>query len=185
MKKACIMEKSKKLNIGCGRDIRKGWINLDSNRLPGVDVVHNIEHLPLPFSKEEFEEVLCQDVLEHILDYVPTLQEIHRILKKNGLLKIRVPHFTSRNNFLDPTHKRMFSIRTFDFFTEAGYLGRQYYFNFHYKKIVHSRITFGEGFIRRILEKLVNINNKTKEIYENTFLSSLMSAENIEIEMIK
>ncbi len=31
----------KKLNLGCGKDIRKGYINLDLKKLPGVDIVHN------------------------------------------------------------------------------------------------------------------------------------------------
>jgi len=58
----------KKPNIGCGRDIRKGWINVDKFDLPGVDVVHDIESLPLPFGEGGIEVVLCRDVLEHV-DY--------------------------------------------------------------------------------------------------------------------
>ena len=43
----------KKLNLGCGTDIKKGYINLDVAKLDGVDVVHDINRLPLPF-KENF-----------------------------------------------------------------------------------------------------------------------------------
>ena len=84
----------KKLNLGSGKDIKQGWVNLDSAKLPGVDVVHDIEKLPLPFKDSEFDEILCQDVLEHI-EYIPILKDIHRILKMGGKLKIRVPHFTN------------------------------------------------------------------------------------------
>jgi predicted SAM-dependent methyltransferase len=46
-----------KLNLGCGKDIRKGWTNLDCVNLPGVDIVHNINYLPLPFNDNEFDEI--------------------------------------------------------------------------------------------------------------------------------
>lgn len=107
----------KKLNLGCGRDIRRGWVNLDKAKLPGIDIVHDVESLPLPFGDEEFDFVLCRDIFEHV-EYIPVLRDIHRILKKGGVVKIRVPHFTSRRNFHDPTHKKQFSIKTFDFFSE-------------------------------------------------------------------
>ena len=45
---------------------------------------------------------------------------MHRILKKDGEVSIRVPHFTSRNNFSDPTHINRFAINTFDFFTDTA-----------------------------------------------------------------
>ena len=31
------------LNVGCGRNIQEGWINLDSAALPGVDLVCDLE----------------------------------------------------------------------------------------------------------------------------------------------
>ena len=60
------MSEQQKLNLGCGNDIRDGWINLDSAKLPGVNIVHDLEDLPLPFGDENFDYVLCQDVLEHV-----------------------------------------------------------------------------------------------------------------------
>ena len=109
------MNKIMKLNLGCGRNIKKGWINLDFTKGEGVDIVHDLNSLPLPFEDHKFDQVLCQDVLEHI-DFVPLINDIHRILKKKGILKIRVPHFTSKLNFEDPTHKHQFLIRTFDYY---------------------------------------------------------------------
>lgn len=71
----------KKLNVGCGRDIKADCVNLDCINFPGVDIVHDLNKVPLPFKDEEFEEVLCYDVLEH-LEYIPVMRELQRILKK-------------------------------------------------------------------------------------------------------
>ena len=36
----------KKLNLGCGLDIKKGYINLDKSKLKGVDVAHDSDKYP-------------------------------------------------------------------------------------------------------------------------------------------
>lgn len=184
-----------KLNLGCGNDIRDGWVNLDATKLPGVDMVHNVEKLPLPFKKEEFDEILCQDILEHVADYVPLLKELHRILKPGGQLKIRVPHFTSRNNYADPTHKKLFSVSSFEFFINNSRInkekGRAYYFDFHFSAIVRARITLEKQMpiIRTInkylIEPFVNRSRKAQDFYEATGFSRIFPAQNIEITLIK
>ncbi|MEK9195476.1 MAG: class I SAM-dependent methyltransferase [Patescibacteria group bacterium] len=186
--------KTKKLNVGCGIDIKHGWINLDSIRIPGVDIVADIEKLPLPFGADEFDEILCQDVLEHV-EYIPVLKDLHRILKKNGMLCIRTPHFTSKNNFVDPTHRRMFSVNTWDFFARSKSLSkhiekeRAYYFDFSFEKKSSCHITFEKSsrifFYNRVAEWLFNISPRMQSFYESTFLSRLFPAENIIVELIK
>ena len=108
-----------RLNVGCGYDVRAGWLNLDAKALPGVDIVHDLEDLPLPFSDAAFEEIVCQDVLEHV-DLVPVLKDLHRVLEPGGRLHIRSPHFTSFTAWADPTHKRAFSIDSFPFFVPGA-----------------------------------------------------------------
>ncbi len=180
----------KKLNVGCGRDIKNGWINLDSANIPGVDVVHDIEKLPLPFQDGEFDEILCQDVLEHI-EYIPVLKDLHRILRLGGKITIRVPHFTSKNNFIDPTHRRRFSINTFDFFVRESRIGekRDYYFDFVFSRIISRRITFEKSsrffFYNKIVEWCVNKSLTRQMRFESTGFSRLFPAENIIIELIK
>lgn len=177
----------RKLNLGCGRNIKKDCINLDSVSLPGVDVVHDVESLPLPFGDEEFDEIRCDNILEHI-EYIPVLKELHRILKPRGLLRIRVPHFSSRNNYVDPTHKKRFSIDTFDFFVEDSDHCKNYYFDFHFSKITYRRIKFfkkGLFWGNRLIEPLVNLNRKAQCLYESTFLCRLIPANDIVAELIK
>lgn len=51
-----------RLHLGCGRTILEGWINLAVVRLPGVDVVANLDDCqnnPLPF-----EESCIDDAVE-------------------------------------------------------------------------------------------------------------------------
>ncbi len=179
----------KKLNVGCGTHIKEGWVNLDSARIPGVDVVHDIGKIPFPFADEEFTEILCRDVLEHV-EYIPVLRELHRILKPGGVLKIQVPHFSSRNNFVDPTHRKMFSISTFDFFARGTprFAERDYYFNFVFSEISSSRIMFkrhGIFFFNRFVSKFINSSMRLKVFYEETGLARLFPAENILIEIVK
>lgn len=173
-----------KLNLGCGTDIREGWVNLDAVRLPGVDVVHDVRRLPLPFPDEKFEEILCQDILEHI-EYIPVLKDIHRILKHRGRLVIRVPHFTSRGNFIDPTHRKMFSVRTFDFFVPDLNLKRPYYFDFSFSRLVSTSITFETSsrlyFYNKFITFFINQSRRVQDMYESTFLSRLFPAQNIMI----
>lgn len=182
----------KRLNLGCGKDIKEGWVNLDSSKIPGVDIVHDIEKLPLPFNDVEFDEILCQDVLEHT-EYIPVLKDLHRILKSSGKLSIRVPHFTSKNNFIDPTHKKRFSIYTLEMFCKNSPYSkskeRDYYFDFHFERIVKSRIRFDHSsrwfFYNRVVEPIVNLNKTTKFLYESTGWCYEFPAQNIEIELIK
>jgi SAM-dependent methyltransferase len=176
----------RRLNLGCGTDIRKGWVNLDRAQLPGVDVVHDLSCLPLPFETGEFAVVCAKDVLEH-LDYIPLLREIHRILQAGGCLEIQVPHFTSAGNYIDPTHRRQFSIRTFEFFVAGSEFGRSYYFDFQFARLEHRRLTFLGGPLvwNKLVGPLVNAHAKIQQYYELTFLSRLFPAENIVMSLIK
>ncbi|MDP1743513.1 MAG: glycosyltransferase [Candidatus Amesbacteria bacterium] len=81
-----------KLNLGCGTDIRPGYINVDVIKNRGVDVVCDITQ-KLPFENNSIEEIVAQDVLEHLTreQLLPTLNEISRILKVSGQLFVRIP----------------------------------------------------------------------------------------------
>lgn len=181
------MELRKKLNVGCGTDIKEGWINLDLHKNEGVDIIHDIEKLPLPFKEGSFDEILCQDVLEHV-DYIPVLKDLHRILKLGGKLNIKVPHFTSANNFKDPTHLKMFSCSTFDFFVKDGNHIRSYYFDFGFSSKDFSKILFNKKkyfFINYFVEPVVNRKVTFQDFYETSFLCRIFPARDISVCLIK
>lgn len=178
-----------RLNLGCGKDIFDGYINLDIVALNGVDVVHDLNKLPLPFKDNEFEEIYAKDIIEH-LEYIPLMKELHRILQPRGKLIIKSPHYTSLNFWTDPTHKHAFAVRTFSFFAKENpnlpNIDRSYYFDFQFSKIESVKITFPRHFPwDRINEWLVNIHPKVQVFYELTMWHSLFPAENVCCELVK
>lgn len=98
-----------KLNLGCGTDIKQGYVNLDIIKREGVDVVHNLDSYPYPFPDNHFDEIIAIHLLEHVDDFLKTLEELYRILKPGGKIKAIVPYFSSTGAFQDPTHKHFFS----------------------------------------------------------------------------
>jgi SAM-dependent methyltransferase len=175
-----------RLNLGCGSDIRAGWVNLDRTALPAVDVVHDLNHLPLPFAASSFDHVAARDVLEHV-EYVSLLRDIYRILRSGGTLEIQVPHFTAASNYIDPTHRHRFSIRTFEFFVQDSEFGRDYYFDFSFGAIAARRIKFMKWPLvyNYVVEALVNTHRVTQKYYELTMLAGLFPATNITVTLVK
>jgi len=82
-----------KLNLGCGDDVREGYINIDVRKRKGVDIVRDVTKT-LPFKDKSCDEVLAQDILEHLIpqDQEKLLLEINRILVNNGKLVVRTPN---------------------------------------------------------------------------------------------
>jgi ubiquinone/menaquinone biosynthesis C-methylase UbiE len=149
-----------------------------------VNVVHDVNNLPLPFEDEYFNVILCKDVLEHI-DLINVLRDIHRILKKGGKLIIQVPHFTSKDAFGDPTHRNSFAVHTFRYFTANHF--RDYYFDFSFSKLEKVFINFDKRLAysyNYLLELLVNLNIRTQNFYEGTPLR-IFPATNLVIHLIK
>lgn len=109
-----------KLHLGCGRDIRPGYVNLDLAKIPGIDVVADLE-TRLPFRDGVFDEVFTSHVLEHVGDLIPLLGELARVCRPGAVVRIEVPHFSFFGAYTDPTHKRFYGYHSFDYFTPEGY----------------------------------------------------------------
>ncbi len=110
-----------KLNLGCATDKRKGYVNLDISPLVKPDIVWDLEKTPLPFKENSVSEVLAYHVLEHIHNFIPLMHDLHRICKKNAIIKIKTPFYSGWGQYNDPTHKRFFTPFTFDYFQKSIY----------------------------------------------------------------
>lgn len=174
----------RRLNLGCGVDTRLDCVNLDWKAYPGVDVVHDLRRR-LPFADESFDEILAFDIIEHVGEYNRLLREIHRVLAPGGSVLIRVPHFTSRNNFSDPTHRHQFSARLFEWFVKSDRAQDELY-----KERLYSSCEVKILFLKRwqpwniVLEWFVNLGGWSRELYELTPLR-VFPAGNLSVRLTK
>lgn len=83
-----------KINLGCGKDIREGYINCDSSNKVGANMVFDMEK-KFPFKDNSIEEILAYNCLEQVSSpkkFVEVMNEIHRVLVDGGKAIVRVPN---------------------------------------------------------------------------------------------
>jgi SAM-dependent methyltransferase len=106
-----------KLNLGCSDDIRAGWINVD--RYPPADRIADLEG-PWPWIDSSIDEILAQDVIEHLHDKIHTMNELWRVLKPGGRVTIGVPTTDGSGAWQDPTHVSFWNRRSFLYFEKGS-----------------------------------------------------------------
>lgn len=146
------------LNIGCGNTRIPGSIGVDRSLIEDcVDVVHDLDVVPYPFNTESVDEIHFYHVLEHLHEPIKKLEELHRLLKPNGIIHMRVPHFSSMGAFTDLTHVRPFGYTSFDCL-EQGH--NQHYYTSLTFKIMNKEIKyFGFYPNNGLYEKYVHDNS--------------------------
>lgn len=168
------------LNIGCGWKPTHA-VNLDLRPIAAADVVASVDGPLLPFRDSCFNVVLLEDVLEHV-DCAAALAEVHRVLRPGGVAVISTVHFSSRDAWLDPTHRRGYSARSFDFFVSRRWSeDRDYYFDFSFADIDDLRITFpgNRGRLLTANPFVVWFANRFMDLFELTAASRLFPAANV------
>lgn len=121
-----------KINIGCGKDKREGYINLDISPNVGADIVCDIED-GLPFRDNEAEEIICLDVLEQISTakkFVFVMNELWRVTRLGGAVHIRVPNAKDICAFQDPMDSRHFTEETFTYMQYGHQRHERYSYGF-------------------------------------------------------
>ena len=109
------------LDVGCGSNKRAGAVGLDLSADTDADVVHDLDAIPYPLEDASFDHVIMQDVLEHVRDPFRVVGELHRILRPNGRLQLRTPHFSSALAYGDPTHRHYFSTLAIRYLAAPGF----------------------------------------------------------------
>jgi len=106
------------LDVGCGWNKTPGAIGIDSNPRTHADVIHDLGVLPYPFENDEFDEVVCRHVAEHVPDVMAFVTELFRITRPGGRIKITTPHYSNPDWPTDPTHRNHFNSYSFNCFVE-------------------------------------------------------------------
>ena len=103
-----------------------GFKGVDKYPCDGVDILSDITKT-LPFDDETVDEILMDNVIEHILDIPALFMELGRICKKGAKISIITPHFASFDSWRDPTHVHhlsYFSMEHFEKLNVSHYTGR-------------------------------------------------------------
>jgi SAM-dependent methyltransferase len=81
---------AKVLSIGAGVLRLKGNVtHLDYELYPHLEVVGDAHHLPFP--ENSFDGVVCETLLEHVLEPEQVIAEMHRVLKPGGKCYVMMP----------------------------------------------------------------------------------------------
>lgn len=110
-------ESVRRLNLGCGFDLRPDCVNADNFPECNPDILLDIEQPDWPFDDNRFDHVLLKHVLEHVgkdfTDFAQIMRNLHRITSPGGIIEIHVPHYRHETYWSDPTHVRAFTALTF------------------------------------------------------------------------
>jgi SAM-dependent methyltransferase len=109
------------IDLGCGVRKTEGAFGVDSVRLPGVDLVHDLKSRPYPLPDDCADEVVLNHVLEHFAKPLPIMEEVWRVTRAGGQVLVRTPHYSGPYAWNDPTHRRAFTSQSFHYFGENGY----------------------------------------------------------------
>lgn len=129
-----------KLNLGCGGKRIEGFVGVDKYPTPAVDVLADLTGR-LPFEDSSIDEILLDNVIEHMLDIPALMREMHRVCRDGATVRILTPHFTSLSSWRDPTHVHHLSYFSLDHFTReqvAHYTSAGHRF-----EIIERRLSFG------------------------------------------
>ena len=127
-----------KLNLGCGNKKKDGFKGVDKYPCEAVDILSDITK-PLPFDDNSVDEVLMDNVIEHIVDLPALFKELGRICKNGSKITIITPHFASFDSWRDPTHVHHLSYFSLDHFEKhnvSHYTGGGF-------KVVSRKLSFG------------------------------------------
>lgn len=103
-----------KLNLGCGNDHKKGYINCDISPEVNPDKVVDLNKFPFPFKDNSIEEILLYHVLEHFHEPIKIFEELYRICKNNAIIRIKAPYFSHESAFSMLDHYHQFTWTSFD-----------------------------------------------------------------------
>ena len=144
----------KKLNLGCGNDIREGYVNQDVFQHGRVDDVFDFNKYPWKYEENSFEEVRIWNCLFLAKDFVKFMKEAWRISKPNAKIIIQNQFFLSTESANYPYNPTQTNYNYFDIFLKDA--------EFNIKENIEFKITkrkwiFSENKILRILNFLPNI----------------------------
>jgi SAM-dependent methyltransferase len=149
------------LDVGCGSKKYPGAIGIDISADTDADVVHDLDVVPYPLEADAFDQILLQDVIEHLREPYMVMRELHRIGRPGARVHLRTPHFSSVLAYGDPTHRHAFSAAAIRALAEPGFA--------HYTpvrfRVLHVTLDLWTPFRLLGVQRLANANIDMYERY--------------------
>ena len=157
------------LELGCGFNKRPGAFGVDIIAGSQADLIHDLNVYPYPLSDNSWDRIICFDVLEHVEDFVKTVEEIWRIASPGATIEISGPFMSSVHFYTDPTHKRALTSRSFDYFCPDRPFYRYGYTKAAFELVECEYDRGARGHRTGIARRLTAWANKHKDKYEERY----------------
>lgn len=165
----------KKLNLGAGLDIKKDFDNQDYKKFKGINLVFDLETFPYPIKNNKYNFILCNHIIEHIDNIFALFNELHRISKPNGVIKIEVPHYSTNFAFTQIDHKHYFGLDTLNILDTKDFQNKTKPFS-----VIHQKILFRgkkSCSIMQIISKPIDLlinSSHLFQLFTDRFLSKII-----------
>jgi hypothetical protein len=163
----------KKLNFGCGNDIRDGWDNCDLQPEAPINFDFNI----YPYNKLKdnyYDYILIYTVLENIDYPEKALNELRKKCKNGAIIDITAPYWNNKGVWNDLKSKRGFNEECFKLLADRS---KNYYINnkrdFAIESIELIPTNVGKWIPKLIREKL------------STFVSGMIMHIHVKLRVLK
>lgn len=167
------------LDIGCGANKKDAnYIGIDMLDLEGVDIIGDVLSVTSKINENSVDKIFTSHFLEHVENLEEHLNEFSRILKKDGLLEIIVPHYSNPYFYSDPTHKRYFGLYTMCYFAESNLFKRtvpqyNHQISFYLKSVKLNFSSTRPFYFRHAIKKLFGL------IFGTTYFMNEFWEENL------
>lgn len=96
-----------KLDLGCGKKKKEGFIGVDAIPFEGVDLVADLKQGDWPWEDNSVDEVYSRHFVEHLTgrERISFFNELYRVMAAGSSALIITPHWSHESAYGDPTHE--------------------------------------------------------------------------------
>ena len=100
-------QKSLKIDLGCGKNKKEGFLGVDQYQMENVDIVLDIGNEVWPWEDGTVDEIHASHFLEHLTpkQRMHFMNEAFRVMKEGAKATVITPHWASNRSYGDMTHQ--------------------------------------------------------------------------------
>lgn len=155
-----------KLHLGCGEKYLEGYTNCDVLKQVRADLHFDLNESPYPFENAVADEILMDNVLEHLDEIPQVMRELHRILKPGGRVEIWVPYAKSDWALQDPTHRHYFTEVSMNYFCHGSPYNYYTDIRFH---LIQAKLFADNTSLRHRLRNLIPFRSVLRYFFFNLY----------------